>query len=421
VKKGVIFWVGWTAVIAAAGVFYFMLVHPKLSENEVKVVRRNLMTARLTEVKDPIGDIKTPSKTIREYGARLAKGEKAKGDEQKVEQLAPESFRKQGVDKRIYNLYPLNNNLKRIPNNSAVAAKRLEDEGLLAERAAFARSFQDMMFAADAAKDFKPPPPAHSDLFRQWVTGRTDGQDKLIDQMVEEKLGKGCMKFQDSRDGEPGTACEWLEDGRCSGYIDDRRDRDLVLKRLLLRRLVLAAVTRASAPVRVATTDKYVLGQKLDTTWEVKQLQVQLIDELRFLDGDPKGRDPQRSFAMARALRFGHGGIKPPQPEDNPVPYRSSGFLLRFRCHAGVVPAVISQIERIGEVEHRPFCCWVERVVIGRPGGRTPDWRPDQPIKEKEDLGREDGNRYAEWPVSVEVLVVVPEFDDKLDPLPEVK
>jgi hypothetical protein len=434
VKKGVIFWLVWAVVIAAAGAVYLVLVHPKLSENATKRQHRDLFYARLTELKDDIGEVKSPSDTIRRYSEKLAMGvdrKKFTENELKYEKLFPESLLPRDTDKKLYMIYPLNNNSSRIPNEADVKARKQEEEGLTAERQKFVESFKEMQFAVDQTlapgdnKDFQPAPPKDNFLFMQWVIGSAErsGQDQLIDQLLEAKLGKGCMSLQKSDIEAPGSACTWKSDGRCSGYIEDKPEtRQLVLKRLVLRRLALMAAARAGAPVETLLPDKYD-GKRLESNTTVVQRKVQYIDALEFLDGDLRATDPARAFVPARNNRFAAAGLSAPTGKDNPVPYKPNGFLLRLRCHPAVIPSVIAELEKIGSAEvdgerKRPFTCWVERVLIERPGKL--DWRPDAVMLKSDKLPRDGGNRYHEWPVAAEILAVVPEFDleDKLDPKP---
>ena len=425
-SKGVIFWVVWVAVVAGAGVAYFTLVHPKVGENQTKLEHRDLLAARLTELKKTTSGLEEPSAKIRSIAGKLARNEKLSAVEEKEKpQLFPENLVPGEVDARICYLYPLHNNLRNIPNASFVDAKKKEDEDLLAERERFVKRFGTMQFAVDTAlapktnKDFDPAPPADPDIFRQWVMGK-DGQDRKIDQLFEEKAGKGGIKVCESRIGAPGTSCDWLDDGRCSGYIDDR-SREQVLKRLVLRKLILMAVARAEAPVNTLVKEKYDKDKKkLDQQWDRVNRRVQMVEVLTFLEGDLQVSDPGKGFQAARNSRFGMASLQPPAKEK--IPYRPNGFSLRVKCHLAVVPALLRELETIGqpdksdpEKEVRPFTCWVERLLVERPTGR-PDWRQEDPVPR--DLPVDGGHRYLEWPVSVDILAVVPKFEEKEDPAP---
>ncbi len=430
-NKGVIFWTIWSAVVGGAVVCYFVLVQPQISENRVKTQQRDLLAARLIKV-DKIDGVIDADATgqIRSMAKKMAEG--GKGIDQDLQQkLFPAALGElvltddkkvvlTDLDKKIHGLYALTEpkNLKKIPNRTNVTAREDEVKVLQQERAKFVESFGKGQFGVDPLKDFQPAPPDQIDRFRQWVVGNADipGQDQKIDRMLVEKLGEGCMKFCESRTGS-GQPLEWLEDGRCSGYIDAKSEtRQLVLNRLVLRRLVLMAAARASAPTQTLVSDKY--GPNgLQSERETKQRRVQKIERLEFLDGAAAAGDPTKGFLAARNTRYLQAGLKAPMAQDNPCPYKPNGFKLEVRCHPAVVTSLISEIEKIGEVENRPFACWVERVVVTRPS--KPDWRADAVLEKPENLPREDGgNRLHEWPVSVEILVVVPEFDEKLDKEP---
>jgi len=432
VSKGVIFWLVWVAVVGAAGAAYFGLVHAKLGENQTKLDHRDLLAARLAQLNKTTSGLEEPSTKIRSIAGKLARGEKLSAVEEKEKPLLfPANLVPGDVDARIGYLYPLHNNRTLIPNASFVEGKKKEEADLIAERERFAKRFGEMQFAADMAlapktnKDFDPAPPADPDLFRQWVMGK-DGQDRKIDLMFEELAGKGCIKACESRMGASGTACDWLDDGRCSGYIDDR-SRDLVLKRLVLRRLILMAVARAEAPVNtlLQKNEKYEekydkAKKKLDQQWVVVNRRVQMVENLTFLEGDPSVNDPNRGFLAAKNSRFGMASLQPPTREK--VPYRPNGFSLRVKCHLAVVPALIRELETIGQPdkahpdkEVRPFTCWVERLQVERPMGK-PDWRQEDPVPR--DVGADGGHRYQEWPLNVDIVAVVPKFDEKDDPAP---
>jgi hypothetical protein len=393
-------------------------VKPKLDENQTKLEHRDLLAARLTS-----SGLEALSTKIRTLAPKPK--DKLSVEDKK---LFPENLVPAEVDERISYLYPLYKNSKIIPNERWAKEKAKEDENLLAERKRFVEEFSRAQFALNTVldserriktgKDFDPDPPEDPDIFRQWVMGR-EGQDHKIDEAFEKAMdAKGCIKLCESRMGLPGGTCDWLEDGRCSGYIE-KKDREQVLRRLVLRRVILSAVARAQAPVVTLKDEKY--DEKTNRLYE-QQInkseirRVQMVDGLVFLDGDSKVTDPAKGFQAARNARFSMGAL--PQLGKEPVPYRPSGFSLRVKCHLAVVPALMREIERIGEVENRPFACWVERVLIERPAGK-PDWKADEAAPQE--VPADGGNRYHEWPVNVDLLVVVPEFDEKADPLPESK
>jgi hypothetical protein len=417
VNKGVIFWIIWVAVVAVAGAFYFAAVKPKLDENQTKIEHRDLLAARLTEL-DKTGKIKT-------LAPKLATRDKFSPEDKK---LFPENLVPTEDDQRIAYLYPLLKNRAEIPNERKAKYKKEEDEKLVAERKRFVGEFGGMQFALNAfldgerkiktARDFDPDPPADPDLFRQWVMGR-EGQDHKIDEAFEKAMGgKGTIKLCESRMGLPGGSCDWLEDGRCSGYIEEKKEvREQVLKRLVLRRVILNAVARAQAQVITLQDESYdEKTNKLVQQKKPETRRVQSVESLVFLDGDSRVNDSAKGFQAARNTRFSMGAL--PQLAREPVPYRPNGYNLRVKGHLAVVPALMRELERISEAESRPFACWVERVLIERPAGK-PDWKADDPVPQE--IPIDGGTRYHEWPVSVDLLVVVPEFDEKMDPLPEIK
>jgi hypothetical protein len=427
----------WAAAIVAAGAVYMVLVHPKLMENSAKRQHRDLFFARMQKLDGAVGGVQNPSDTIRTYTEKQVRGDRSLNDSEKAyAELAkayaerfPDKVFSLDVDKKIYMLYPLGNNSSKIPNDSDLKASKAKDEALAAERQKFVEAFKGLQFSVDKTlerdnKDFQPAPPRDNYLFIQWVMGNATqlGQDQKIDQMLEEKLGKGCMNFQRSEILQPGSPCEWKSDGRCSGYIEDKEEvRSLVLKRLVLRRLVLGAVARAAAPVQTVVGDDYEAGKKLKSRTDVRLRHVQFVDALEFLDGDARATDPNRAFVPARNMRFAAAGLQAPTAKDNPVPYKPHGFALKVKCHPAVVPSLLSELERIGKSDEggekqRPFACWVERVLIERAG--RPEWSQTAPVVKPDRLPRDGGNRYHEWPVAVEILAVIPEFDEKLDPAP---
>ncbi|HOX08268.1 MAG TPA: hypothetical protein PK280_17875 [Planctomycetota bacterium] len=397
-NKGMVFWAVWTVIVGGSLAAYFLLIHPKVVENEQKVLHRDLLAARLTSVSEPINGVSQPSTTIRKWAEKLATKNEGKltDEEKKLGEALPESLLSRDVDKAIYKLYPLTGNLKDIPNKNAVKACEIVAKDIDEERAEFLKSFKAMQFAVDVArgkgnKDFDPPPPVDHLEFLQWVVGAQGkaGQDQKSDQMLEAALGKGCMDFRQSVIDRSST-CTWLEDGRWSGYAEDKKEvTDLILKRLLLRRLIFQAVCRAKADVSTLVNDSFEDG-RLQSKSEMRERRVQGIDSLAFIDT---------------------AGTKA-QPKG--LPYRPNGFVIKVKCHAAVVPDLIAKIERIGEAENRPFACWVERLVVERPLGK-PDWRTDVPLLKPSDLPRDGGHRYHEWPVVAEMMVIVPEFDEKLD------
>jgi hypothetical protein len=419
VKKGQIFWIAWAAVVAAIGAFYFFVVYPKSSENSALYATQGGLAARFLPGEALTKDI------IKEAEA-VAAGKRPPG---KVTLLAE--------DKLLWGIYPLSNNLKKIPNEFTAKAKRDEDKALVEERGRFVERFKDYQFSVDLTlapgknRDFpEKAPPGDVDLFMDWVT-RDDGQDARTDKeflkIIAEREKDGEKKsapviiFQKSRaGGQP----EWLEDGRFSGTVtrdEFPKVRPEILKRLVLRRLVLTALAQAEA--RVATLQMNPEGVKKGSVapqWKPVVRRVQFIEKISFLDA--------KRFVQERRARLG-GSVA--VPKEVPLPYRATGVELRVKCHAAVVPALLKKLEEIGADHNRPFAFWVERLAVQRAPGK-PDWEPKESKADGEAKGEaksalpdplpvDFGYRYGEWPVSVDILGVIPEFDETLDPLPTAK
>ena len=425
-KKGQVFWVVWAAVVAAAGVFYFLVVYPKSTENSNLYKEQSALAARFLSTEDAL------TKDIVKEAEAKATGKRSPG---KAALLL-----KDGEDGLLWRIYPLSTNLKKIPNEFTAKAKQEEDKALVDERGRFVERFKDYQFAVDQTlstqgknQDFLPAPPADVDLFMDWVTGG-DGQDARIDKEFtklieerekskdkEEKKPPLPIIFQKSQ---PGGTCQWLDDGRFSGTVTGKEFatvRPEILKRLVLRRLVLMALAKAEARVSTlkgepSDLEEHAAALKDEAKaakafrWEPETRRVQFIEKITFLDA--------KQFTQERKGRLSGAA---PSPKEDPQPFRTTGVELRVKCHPAVIPALLKKLEDMGTDNHRPMAFWVERLSVQRAPGK-PDWaaksRGEAKVSLPDPLPPDFGYRYVEWPVTVEILGVIPEFDETLDPLP---
>jgi hypothetical protein len=312
--------------------------------------------------------------------------------------------------------YPLGSNLSRIPGKadpkkgakpgeiSAAEARKREKDLLVDERKAFVtESFTKQSFSVmKLENEFSPPPPVDRDVFIQkWLMG-DEGQDVKIDLEFEKLMNerpidkfptdtKYMVVYQAAP--APGGSPQWLLDGRCSGYVATEEDRQLVYKRLVLRRLVLRAVARAKAPTLRPEGDTYAKPAEVVRG-------VDKVLELKWLNHD--------EYLALRSSRYVSSNLAPPQKE--PVPYQILGIEMRVQCQLAVAPALLGELENIGRVENRPFAFWAECVFIERPHGK-PEWKPGAVFDMPKTLPYDYGYRYREWPVEVFIRGVVPQFD----------
>ena len=394
ITKNQVFWVLWIVVMAAVGGAYYFLVLPKTTDFRALADKQKQMAARMWKKKEktefkPITDKIVAAARNKPWGKKPPAGEGA-------EKLMP------WTDALIWSYYPLDQNLGDIPGKGAgapegrMAKDRAVQERrklLGEEREVFVKElFANQNFMA-SVKEFTPPPPDHRDSFCvEWLMDPKSGQDAKIDQEFEELMGgRKCLMIYPATPV-PGGSPQWLPDGRCSGYVNEA-DRPLVYRRLVLRRLILRAVARANAAALVPKGETYSVPDE-------KPRRVEGVTEIKWLS--------HAEYISLREGRFVSNAITAPVKE--PLPYQITGVELRVVCHLAVVPALLGELESIGQVEKRPFTFWAEGMSIERVRGK-PDWKPKE--KRAENLAPDFGDRYLEWPVEVLIRGVVPQFDVK--------
>jgi hypothetical protein len=309
---------------------------------------------------------------------------------------------KKPYDDKLRGLYPLTlaRHLRDIPNDNLKKARIEEDKGLSAARLAFIRKLTDPKtgrnFRFDAQRDFRPPPPlAIKDptmgSFREWVQDEEKGIDTafaMLGKGIEIELRKSDLLAPNNQ------GVRWELDGRVNGYIEKPKDRPKVLYRLLLRRQILMAIARTKARVS-----------------RVK------------IKPDGLGEEPvleARRVGKIIAFEFWDQNLRV-----SGMPYKRHRVRLTISCHLAVVPALLGELEaigchrdpRTGRLEQkRPFAFWAEEVSIKRP-----DSWPTVLLGNR-DMNSErltEYGRYLEWPVTVFISGVVPEFEAALDPAPK--
>jgi len=373
VNKDQIFWVVWGVVVLAGVVFYFTVVGPTREENQKVIDKKNKLAARFRPV------------TLVVDG--------------KTSDLTKEIIRKKPleVDKEIFHLYPLDRNLRRIPSDRFVKAKKEEDGYLHGARQTFVDGgFKAYSFLVNPQTDFhKPPEEGAIQLFRQWVAD----EDKRIDKAFREAAGGGIEMTQSKRSLDtPGAPLTWLDDGAVTGFIEPRNKVE-VLRRLVLRRQFLLAVARAKASVPA-----------LKRKGEGEEAQDVRVDLERRVE-----RITSLSFSGGKAGRRGK------------LPYEAHRVRLEVSCHLAVAPALLRELEAIGsnfqlgsgKVDgKRPFTFWADTVYVRRPMG-WPSTLGASGEVHSGNLGSNRYGRYLEWPVTVLISGVVPAFrPNELDPAP---
>jgi len=245
-------YVSWGILGGAATVglvVYLAVIVPTRSGNRKLIEDKRFLAARLVTVAvadDPEGSPRKLTEGIRQ----LASGKKPNGrkmNSKEVEKLQkkllgiPEETKKEDIslddmerakvqewDRKLYRLYPLTRSLKNLPTPRLEKAKRAQDSALGRARGDFVRKhFAARSFEADPGRDFKPPPPAHIGLFREWVRE----EDKRVDAAFA-KAGEG-IDFRTLEDRVNlftfGRPLQWLKDGRVTGWIDEGKPQDLSL------------------------------------------------------------------------------------------------------------------------------------------------------------------------------------------------
>ncbi len=423
-NKDYISWSILGAAVLVGVVVYLVVIGPMRAENRKLIEDKRFLAARFTPVK--VEDSSGEKRNLTDGIKQLASGRKAKRrkmskkdvvklqkkllgipEETKKEDIPIEDMERvkvQAWDKKLYRLYPLSSNRKKLPSPKLEKAKRAEDKALGAARLDFVKKhFSARSFRVDPAKDFKPGPPDHIGLFREWVKA----EDKRIDDAflaagkgIEFKLLKDQVKLFT-----PGRKLNWLNDGRVTGWIADGRTktpRDKVLKRLVLRRQILMALARARASVRRLKR----VGGADGEVKEKEETETRGLDKIVSL----VFKEPSSGFGTGRRRK---------------VPYAPNKVELTVSCHLAVVPALLRELEAIGKVrdqksgelvQQRPFCFWAGNMAVTRVTG----W--PAALSGSRDLNSERAyGRYFEWPVKVVISGVIPEFNQKLDPVPRRK
>jgi hypothetical protein len=408
VKTDQIFWGIWAVVVLAAGAVYLFVVSPMRDENRKLLREKQFLAARFLPLEE--------TKRIQRVCAK-SKADRARFKLTKVKLQDGDAEQKRPFDTKLWKLYPLSRNLARIPNRNFVDGKRDEDKALSAARRKFEAKLSKHNFAVNPKTDFKPvPPPFDKDAnmtmerllsstsavregdkarFREWV----DKEDKQIDATFQ-AAAKDCFFKPQTADllNPNNRGLRWLDDGRVTGFINESGHMAVVLKRLMLRRQILMAVARAKAVVQRL---KKINGGARESA-------------------NPEPRGVERVIRLYFDRRYG-------APAPKRVPYKPEKVELTVSCHLAVVPALLRQLEAIGAKRDpgserleqvRPFAFWVHEVRIKRPAG----W-PEATHSVGEVNSELAGSygRYLEWPVTVFISGVVPEFDPKNDPEPKRK
>jgi hypothetical protein len=389
VKKDQIFWIVWAVVVLGAGAFYFFVVSGMRERNKELLQEKRFLAARFVQVKDETARIKKMYATkSKEEKKKYAKVKLQEGDTER---------KLSSVDPILWRLYPLTQNLKLIPNKNFVAEKKNEDAALKAARADFIKRMGKYQFAVKPG-DFKPPPPDElrdrtMALFREWARD----EDLRIDKEFKKK-GRGIEYNPQTADLLTPTnrGPRWMDDGRVTGYMEKQSDRHKVLYRLLLRRQILMALARTRADVR-----RLKLGADRKTEEPAREPRVvDKLISLRFVD--------QRTMAKG-------------------FPYKPERVELTVSCQVGVLPALLRELEAIGARRNvgsdrleqiRPFAFWAEEVQIKRPTSWPEGMTGSAEISSER---ASEYGRYFEWPVTVFISGVVPQFDQNLDPEPKAK
>jgi hypothetical protein len=415
VNKDRIFWGVWGAVVLGAGAWYVFVVSPLRADNAGIQEEKLALAVRFVLPDSMVSDEGVDPK---------AKKDPRVGKREQVKRLI--GSKAQPADKLIADLYPLadSSNLRNIPSEEfvKVAADRVE---LLREtRSGMAEVLREASLEADDTARIFPEEgkiPVDPRLGRESIR-RIDLQ---TDRMLVEAAPEMEVSFRESKAPLRDDPLQWLDDGRVSGYVKDSGVLDpeemwKVLRRLALRRAVLMAVARARAQVPAIAA----MGRG-----DVPVLQVRTVEKLvslNFID-DPAEDAAVRALLgemeKEREKKSGQDGAGAGRskagtffPKTDPRPFLAHRFDLKVSCHPSVVPVLLQELGSMRQPgKARPLAFWATRVSVARPAG-WPDLLAARAEVSAERL--KNFGRYFEWPVTVHISGVVPEFNKRLDPEP---
>jgi hypothetical protein len=377
VKKDHIFWIVWGVVVLGAGAFHVFSVSPLREKNATLNKEKTYLASRfigLEETRRLQWLCASPAER------KAMKLPKATDEDAKY---------KRDFDPKLWRKYALGTNIRSVPNPTLLRDVKALDAKLREVRAAFARErLAEYSFAVKEDSDFGPrgKPPGNPLNFKYWVRD----EDNATDGAFQAAAGEVKLELQEAQLIDPTESLRWMSDGRVTGIIPEVQNPDgtssvqpaarkRILRRLVLRRELLLALTRVHADVErcIPITDR--TGQLTGERRETVNRGIDRIASLTFL---------------------------PPPGGRRGVPYVEHRIDLTVECHLAVLPALMEELESIGTERKRPFTFWVEKCVIRRASG----W----PISAG-GTGPEKHGRSDEWPVSAYVSGIVPEFNEKLD------